>query len=208
MRAPPLVTVAAAVALLAVPALALADFDADPDGSAPAHPPPACGFARWDVKTLSDPAAGTVDLSPRPGTIDALGRLPAHRVTEQLPRLPGVETTTFRVPARLVAERYQHDHDIHLIVADPATGRTMITELPDPGCRGPAQSAERGAMAKAREQLLRACGPAPAGRFRRLEGSATVTGVGFFDDPHHQPGAAPNAIELHPVLGLSGLRCG
>jgi hypothetical protein len=28
----------------------------------------------------------------------------------------------------------------------------------------------------------------------------TITGVGFFDFPHTQTGAAPNQIELHPVL--------
>ncbi len=29
-----------------------------------------------------------------------------------------------------------------------------------------------------------------------------VTGVGFFDFMHEQKGAAPNGIELHPVLGI------
>jgi hypothetical protein len=29
-----------------------------------------------------------------------------------------------------------------------------------------------------------------------------VTGVGFFDFEHGQNGVAPNAIELHPVLGI------
>jgi hypothetical protein len=30
----------------------------------------------------------------------------------------------------------------------------------------------------------------------------SLVGVGFFDVPHGQTGVAPNAIELHPVLGL------
>jgi hypothetical protein len=29
-----------------------------------------------------------------------------------------------------------------------------------------------------------------------------VTGVAFFDFPHGQTGVAPNAIELHPILGF------
>ena len=29
---------------------------------------------------------------------------------------------------------------------------------------------------------------------------ARITGVGFFDRFHHQTGAAPNVLELHPVL--------
>jgi hypothetical protein len=32
---------------------------------------------------------------------------------------------------------------------------------------------------------------------------ATITGVGFFDRSHGQTGAAPNIIELHPVLEIS-----
>jgi hypothetical protein len=40
--------------------------------------------------------------------------------------------------------------------------------------------------------------------FDRLWGTATITGVGFFDYQHGQTGVAPNAIELHPVLGFKG----
>ena len=29
-----------------------------------------------------------------------------------------------------------------------------------------------------------------------------VTGVGYFDFKHGQSGVAPNAIELHPILGF------
>jgi hypothetical protein len=29
-----------------------------------------------------------------------------------------------------------------------------------------------------------------------------VTGVAFFDFKHGQTGVAPNAIELHPILGF------
>jgi len=32
---------------------------------------------------------------------------------------------------------------------------------------------------------------------------ATITGVGFFDRAHGQTGAAPNVIELHPVLDIT-----
>ena len=38
-----------------------------------------------------------------------------------------------------------------------------------------------------------------------LDGSGTTdisTGVGFFDRDHGQTGAAPNNIELHPVLSI------
>ena len=39
----------------------------------------------------------------------------------------------------------------------------------------------------------------------RVCARAVVTGVAFFDFQHGQTGVAPNAIELHPILGF---RCG
>jgi hypothetical protein len=56
-----------------------------------------------------------------------------------------------------------------------------------------------------------ACGqaPGPSSDFADLKGTAMVTGVGFFDVKHATPqtGVAPNNIELHPVLRLSGASC-
>jgi hypothetical protein len=37
-----------------------------------------------------------------------------------------------------------------------------------------------------------------------LTGTATITGVAFFDVIHGQCGVAPNGIELHPVVKFSG----
>src|SRR5258706_142329 len=39
--------------------------------------------------------------------------------------------------------------------------------------------------------------------FKTANVAVRVTGVGFWDDNHGQRGVAPNAIELHPVLGLT-----
>jgi hypothetical protein len=39
----------------------------------------------------------------------------------------------------------------------------------------------------------------------RLCSRARVTGVAFFNYNHHQTGAAPNAIELHPILDFACL---
>jgi hypothetical protein len=43
--------------------------------------------------------------------------------------------------------------------------------------------------------------------FTALSGSATVTGVGFFDVIHGQTGVAPNGIELHPVVAFTKATC-
>jgi hypothetical protein len=39
----------------------------------------------------------------------------------------------------------------------------------------------------------------------RLCSQARVVGVAFFDFKHGQTGVAPNAIELHPILGFACL---
>jgi hypothetical protein len=39
----------------------------------------------------------------------------------------------------------------------------------------------------------------------RLCAYARVVGVAFFDFKHRQTGVAPNAIELHPILGFACL---
>jgi hypothetical protein len=46
---------------------------------------------------------------------------------------------------------------------------------------------------------------ANARKVARLCSRARVTGVAFFDYQHGQTGVAPNAIELHPVLGFACL---
>lgn len=57
------------------------------------------------------------------------------------------------------------------------------------GCVSRARPVYRRAMAAARSHV-------------RLCARAKVTGVAFFDFDHGQTGIAPNAIELHPVLGF------
>jgi hypothetical protein len=51
-----------------------------------------------------------------------------------------------------------------------------------------------------------ACGEASSS-FHDLVGTATITGVAFFDKKHGQNGIAPNGIELHPVLAFESADC-
>jgi hypothetical protein len=160
---------------------------------------PTCGVEAWAVKTLSDPAATQVDLHPRPTTVGALAALrpPGNIGT----RMPGAEMRTWRIRVRLLWQKVEGDSDVHLVVADPKTGRTMIAELPSPDCVG-ATTGVAAQMGRARAALARACGPA-ATSFTRLSGTATIDGVAFFDFPHGQRGAAANEVELHPVLNIT-----
>jgi hypothetical protein len=158
-----------------------------------------CGTEAWAVKTLSDPAAKDVDLRPRATTITALRALRAPASVGA--RLPGAEMHTWRVRARLLWQRLEADSDVHLVVADPKTGRTMIAEVPSSDCVG-AAAGVAARMAAARSTLARVCGRATTS-FMSLHGTATIEGVAFFDFRHNQRGAAANEIELHPVLRIT-----
>lgn len=180
-------------------------------GSAPPPGPQqatSCGVERRAVKTLTDDGASRVSFVAKPTTIGALRLLPAPDVGRNSPRLPG-EFSTYRVKVRLSSMKIEDDSDIHLVIADPTNARrTMIAEFPNAGCVRGAGATSRQRMATARAALLRACGPAGTGRFQLLTGTATITGVAFFDVIHGQRGVAPNGVELHPVISFKATsRC-
>jgi len=129
-----------------------------------------CGVERWAVKTLTDPAAGEVNFTVRTTTVLALTQRDVP-VVNATPRLAGVETTTFRVRARLVGYKREDDSDIHLVIADPRRkAATMIVEFPNAGCTLNSAGTARRAMGQARAALVAACGE-PSGRWKLLDGS-------------------------------------
>jgi hypothetical protein len=163
-----------------------------------------CGVERWAVKTLTDPEARLINFHPRATTVSALRRLAPTGLSS---RGPGVERRTYRIRARLVEAKLEEDEDYHLVVADlrhPA--QTMIVEFPSANCTR--RSVQRRQLLRARASLVRACGPPSSSSFTHLRGTATITGIGFFDFLHGQTGVAPNGVELHPVLGFTRASCG
>lgn len=164
-----------------------------------------CGTERWAVKTLSDSRAHSVHFTALSTSVDTLRRKSRPYVTRYSARISGVETTTYRVSAKLVEAKREADSDIHLVIADPRDGRTMIVEFPKTTCVG--SSFKRSTIGYARNRFLSLCGTPSASSFTHLHGRVTITGVGFFDMKHGQTGVAPNAIELHPVLGFSTSGC-
>jgi hypothetical protein len=199
---------AAALALTAGPGRSQA-----PLGAARATRCP--GTFRWPVKTMTDPSARGSWASARPTatTVYALvqRRDRPRRLTASTPRQRGAERTIFRVHARLVAARASDsssgDGDIRLVVADPTTGETMVAAFPDPNCAPASRSRKRSQMTTARVSFIARCQFPPLGRFGTLHGTATITGVGFYAAKGNGRGAAPNGIELHPVLGFTGPGC-
>jgi hypothetical protein len=143
----------------------------------------ACGVERWTVKTLQD----------RPTLLPLLRTTVSYLVSRPAPaRLPDsrlpFERHLFQVTASVILLRHEADSDIHLVLQDQA-GQQMIAEAPLPSCAPNATPLRRMQMGLARAAV-------------RLCTRATVTGVAFFDFQHGQTGVAPNAIELHPILGF------
>jgi hypothetical protein len=173
------------------------------------YPSAACGSERWTVKTMSDPAAAKVDLARlKTTTVEGLRHLkvPKNLSATSL-RRTGAERTVYAVQGLLMSMKREDDSDIHLVIADPRLGGSMIVEFPSDTCDTAALPAARLLMTQARVDLAAACGGEPGAKAVTLTGSATITGVGFFDLIHGQAGVAPNGIELHPALTFSSVNC-
>lgn len=173
-----------------------------------------CGRERWDVKTLTDRDAEKLEVgNVRHLSVTRLGMLKRPSDAElnsgRAPKERRVYTTTVildSLPDRKLGFKIEErDSDIHLAVRDK-NGNTIIAEFPDSGCTADAEFRSR--MRDAREALVKACdGKPPRGKFKELRGTATITGVLFFDFFHKQRGVSPNVAEIHPVLDFSSADC-
>lgn len=155
-----------------------------------------CGKERWAVKTLTDPAAGQVNIDkPQLSTVAKLIKLKAP--VEPVERQPS-EFNTYQLKGTVTMAKLEADKDIHVVLSDG--NDTMIIEAVSPDC---AQSSrvldEITAVRRAIE--TRFPGVADGGREAKAV-PVTVTGVAFFDRLHGAEGAAPNGIELHPILSF------
>jgi hypothetical protein len=172
------------IAVAIIP-IALAGRSAAPSHASHLAPIRSCGVERWTVKTLQDRPI----LIPRQlTTVAALTSLP-RPVSLPEWRLR-FERHVFQVIAPVTLVRPEDDQDLHLVLRPGP--KHMIAEAPAWSCTRKAKLYRRQQMARARQRV-------------RLCRRARVTGVAFFDFKHGQTGVAPNAIELHPILGFSCL---
>lgn len=159
-----------------------------------------CSGERWSVKTGTDPDASLVNLSSTTSTtIASLTGIAAPGTLPDNGRIQPTETTVWVLNATLVKYARAFDADYHMVFKDNA-GRTMIAEIPDPGCVGPGSPFAAG-IAHARAQFDAMFTATTA--FQNANVPVQITGVGFFDYFEGQEGIAPNGIELHPIIDIS-----
>jgi hypothetical protein len=163
------------------------------------HGVTACGVERWFVKTGIDGDARKVNTkSVVNDTIFHLRSLPSPASIPARNRIAPTEDTVFHIAGFLLRIKQEADSDFHLVIADSG-GRTMITEAPAPQCTG-SNSPFLPQIRYVRRVLISRFHPTDV--WERGHWPVQVTGVGFFDFKHGQSGGAPNAIELHPILGV------
>src|SRR6266446_1865306 len=158
-----------------------------------------CGVERWSVKTGTDADAGMVNLNaPMNTTIANMRGFPTPSPIPANNRVSPAETTLWVINATLTVFKLESDSDYHLVIQD-ASGNTMITEIPAPSCVG-SGSPFLGGISNARSEFDARFTATTS--FQTANIPVQITGVGMFDFPHGQTGAAPNQIELHPVLNV------
>jgi hypothetical protein len=89
------------------------------------------------------------------------------------------------------------DGDVHMILSDEH-GHTMIAEATPPSCTSEA-SPWRDQITLVRATVEDLVGPALVGWGPWY---VSMSGVGYIDSLHGQPGVAPNGIEIHPILAI------
>jgi hypothetical protein len=160
---------------------------------------PACGVERWPVKTGTDADVLLVDLTRlTPSAISILEAIPRPVSLPNSSRAGEPEKTVFALLGTLTLYKLEEDSDYHLVIEDEARN-TIITEIPCPCCVGPTSpfaSAIATARAKFDARFI------ATRNFQTAALPVLIKGVGFFDFPHGQTGAAANNFELHPVLDI------
>jgi hypothetical protein len=158
-----------------------------------------CPYERGPVKEGSDSTRFKVSTTVIATTISYLRGRAKPTSYPRTTRVGGAELHTYKVHAYLTQYKIESDGDIHLVLKD-SSGRSMIAELPLASCV-PRTSRWVSSIASARLQFTSVLHATTSWHY--VHKPITVKGLGYFDPPHGQTGAARNGIELHPVIGVS-----
>jgi hypothetical protein len=156
------------------------------------------GEEHWSQKVLTDPGAASIQLTIENSTIKNLltidTKLPQNKYGESKPRME-IEKHIYQVKHCFITDILrENDNDLHLVLEDGA-GNHMIAEVPDTDCSEAKKSDWSGNFEEVRSLIL-----SHASNYRHF--LFTVTGVLFVDRFHRQTGAAPNNVELHPIIEI------
>jgi hypothetical protein len=132
------------------------------------------------------------------GYLDGRTRPPSFGSYAHDHRIKSQEFKTWQVRATLVALREEDDGDIHVRLS--SHGHRMIAEVPLGRCVSSA-SRWKAQIAAARHYLTSRYSIGLSD-WVYVYRTVTVRGLGFFDAEHGVTGAAPNDIELHPVIHI------
>lgn len=156
------------------------------------------GVERWSVKVLTDPHVNLINFTPSVTTISALAGIVTPLPYSGMPRHSGVEDKTYSVVCNITIKKNEPDNDYHLVLSDGIN--RLIGEVPDPYCSAAASSSFVNNYIAVRNFVNSTI--ASGNVYNVTLPKVVVYGVAFVDLPHGQTGAAPNNLELHPILGI------
>ena len=152
----------------------------------------------WPFKIGTDPDARDVAMNPVPATIAELVAIPHVERPPEMRRIAPAELRTYTLrDVTLRSFQRSPDGDVHMVLAD-ADGRTMIAEATPPGCTAET-SPWRDRIVEVRAVVEDLAGQSLVGWG---PWTVSMTGVGYMDSLHGQPGVAPNGMEIHPILAI------
>jgi hypothetical protein len=167
-----------------------------------------CGTWRWAVKTLTD-ADGARILSSKP-KITTITDLAAEKAPQKLStrhnfdgRISG-EQDKVLVDAVIIKCKLEPDKDYHLVLQDPNTNATLVSEIPSPNCDNLANAPEL----RERYKKLRAWIDSKINITTSMNEvdppiEVQVEGVAFWDAPHGATGASDEGREIHPITDFN-----
>jgi len=168
-----------------------------------------CALNRSQVKSLRDRDAARIQFDAVISTtISTLNAIPSHCGPTRDHRVREEEFHVYQVVGTITRVKLERDHDIHIVLADPAhPGNRLVVEVNDPAYGKNAASPHRDGLGAARSMFDALVGGTVGADLDQLKGvTVRVTGVGFFDIQHFQAGRSRSCIELHPVLVIERLQ--
>ncbi len=156
------------------------------------------GTERWSQKVLVDAAVSTINFTPISANVAYMVGITTPSPSSTMPRYAGVEDKTYNVTCNITIKKVETDNDYHLVLSDGT--HTMIGEIPDPSCSAAGSSAYVNDYIAARNFID---AHIASGNVNNVNiPQVIVYGVAFVDPPHGQTGAAPNNLEIHPILKI------